>query len=70
MYDITPTISMAQYALYMTSKPCFMKSQHSIHDNKAALSNRTQIISDTTSTISLSLHPDYLSYKPIVHMIS
>ena len=69
MYDITPTIGMAQYALYTTSNPRFMKSQHSIHDNKATLSHRTPIISDTTFTISLSSHPDYRSYKPIVRMI-
>ena len=29
--DMAPTIFMAQYALYMTSHPRFMKSQHSIH---------------------------------------
>ena len=28
---MAPTIFMAQYALYMTSDPRFMTSQHSIH---------------------------------------
>ena len=31
IYDMAPTIFMAQYALYMTSHPWFMTSQPSIH---------------------------------------
>ena len=31
IYDLAPTIFMAHYALYMTSHPRFMTSQHSIH---------------------------------------
>ena len=31
IYDIAPIIFMAHYALYMTSHPRFMTSQHSIH---------------------------------------
>ena len=31
IYDMAPTIFKAQYALYMTSHPRFMTSQHSIH---------------------------------------
>ena len=31
IYDMAPSIFMAQYALYMTSHPWFMISQHSIH---------------------------------------
>ena len=55
---------MAQYALYMTSHPPFMTSQHSTHDIKVVISHLTPIISDSTSTVSLSSHPDYQSYNP------
>ena len=61
---MAPTIFMAQYALYMTSHPRFMTSQHSTHDIKAIISHLTLIISDSTSTVSLSSHPDYQSYNP------
>ena len=54
----------AQYALYMTSHPRFMTSQHSTHDIKAIISHLTWIISDSTSTVCLSSHPDYRSYNP------
>ena len=55
---------MAQYALYMTTHTRFMTSQNSIHDIKAIISHLTLIISDSTSTVSLSSHPDYPSYNP------
>ena len=55
---------MAEYALYMTSHPRFMTSQHSTHDIKAIISHLSPIISDSTSTVSLSSHPDYRSYNP------
>ena len=64
IYDITSTVNMAQYALYMTSHPRFMTSQHSTHDIKAIISHLTLIISDSTSTVSLSSLPDYRSYNP------
>ena len=54
----------AQYALYMKSHPRFMTSQHSTHDIKAIISHLTPITSDSTSTVSLSSHPDYWSYNP------
>ena len=44
---------MAQYALYTTSHPCFMTSNHSTQDIKDTLSHITLIIS----------HPDYWSYN-------
>ena len=62
--DIISTAYMAQYALYMTSHPPFMTSQHSSNDIKVILSHHTVIISDSTSTVSLSSHPDYQSYNP------
>ena len=40
-----------------------MTSQHSTHDIKAIISHLTPIISDSTSTVSLSSHPDYRSYN-------
>ena len=55
---------MAPYALYMTSHPRFMTSQPSTHDIKAIISPLTPIISESTSTESLSLHPNYRSYNP------
>ena len=64
IYDITSTVYMAQYALYMTSHPWFMTSQHSTHDIKAIISHLTPIMSDSTSTVSLSSQKDYWSYNP------
>ena len=64
IYDITSTVSMAQYAMYMTSHPRFMTLQHSTHDIKAIISHLTLIISESTSTVSLSSLPDYQSYNP------
>ena len=64
IYDISPTVYMAQYALYMTSLTRCMTSQHSTHDIKAIISQLTPIISDCTPTVSLSSHPDYRSYNP------
>ena len=57
-------IYMAQYALYMTSLPRFMTSQHSTHDIKAIISHFTPIIFDNKSTVSVSSVPDYQSYNP------
>ena len=64
IYDITTIVYMAEYALYMTSHPWFIASQHSTHDIKAIISHLTPIISDSTSTVSLSSLPDYRSYNP------
>ena len=64
IYDIPSTVYMAQYALYMTSHPWFMTSQQSTHDIKAVISHLTPIISDSTSTVSLSSHPDYRPCNP------
>ena len=61
--DITSTVYMAQYALCMTSHQRFMTSQHSTHDIKAIMFHLTPIISESTSTVSLSSHPDYRSYN-------
>ena len=64
IYDITSTVYMAQYALYMTSNPRFMTSQHSIHDIKTIISHLTPIIPDSTSRVSLSSHTVYRWYNP------
>ena len=40
-----------------------MTSNHCIHDIKATLYHITPIISDSTSTVSVSSHPDYWSYN-------
>ena len=52
------------HSMHCISHPQFMISQHSIHDIKAIISHITWIISDSTSTVSLSSHPDYRSYNP------
>ena len=64
IYDFKSTVYMPQYALYMTSHPQFMTSQHSTHYTKAIISHLTPIITDSTSTVSLSSQPDYRSYNP------
>ena len=64
IYDIISTVYVAQYALYMTTHPWFMTSQHSTHDIKDIISHITLIISNSTSTVSLSSHPDYRWYNP------
>ena len=64
IYDIISNLYMAQYALYMTSHPRFMTSQCSTHDIKAIISHLIPIISDSTSTVSLSSLPDYRSCNP------
>ena len=69
IYGITSTVHMAQYALYMTSHPRFMTSQHSTHDIKAIISHLTPIISDRTYTVSLLSQADYHT-TPIVCMIT
>ena len=55
---------MWKYGLYMIFHSRFMTSQLSIHDIKATISHITPIISDTTSTLSLSSCPDYPSHNP------
>ena len=64
IYDISSTVYMAQYELYTTPHPQFMTSQYSTHDIKAIISHLTPIIYDSTSTVSLTSHPDYQSYNP------
>ena len=64
IYAITSTVYTAQYALYMTPQPWVMPSQHSTHDTKAIISHLTPIISDSTSTVSLSSLTEYRSYNP------
>ena len=54
IYDISSTVYMAPYALYMTSHPWFMTLQHSTHDIKGIISHLTPIISDSTSPVPLS----------------
>ena len=69
-YDITSTVYMAQYALYMTSHPRFMTSQHSTHDIK--------LLYLTSHWLYLRAHPLYLCHHsqiidhktPIICMIT
>ena len=61
---------MAPYTLYMTSHPHLMTSQHSTHDIKAMISHLTPIISESTSTVSLSYTQIIDHTTPIVCMIT
>ena len=70
IFDTTSTLYMAQYALYMTFHERFMTSQHSTHDIKAIILHLTPIISDSTSTVSLSSHQIIDHTTPIVGMIT
>ena len=58
-----PTIFMEVYALYMTSHPWFMTSQH-YPFHQSIISHIKLNISDNTSTASLYSHPIYRSYIP------
>ena len=58
-----PTIFMEDYAMYMTSHPRFMTSQHSIQYISLLYLIKLNI-SDNTSSASLYSHPDYRSYNP------
>ena len=49
MCHITPTICITSYTLYKASQPHLMTSHQTIYD--------------TTSTVSLSSHPDYQSHN-------
>ena len=55
---------MTLHELDTTSHPGFLTSNHSIHEFKATLSHIVPIISDSTSTVSVSSYPDYRSYNP------
>ena len=58
-----PTIFMEDYAMYMTSHPRFMTSQHSIQYISLLYLIKLNI-SDNTSLVSLSSYPDYRSNNP------
>ena len=55
MYDITATMCMTSYALYVTSHPQFRTSHHFMYEIRSTLS-------DLTSNVSLSSHPPYRWY--------
>ena len=55
LYDITFTICVASFALYKTSHPHFMISNHRIYVI-------TNTIFDIASTVSVSSHPNYWWY--------
>ena len=54
IYDMVPTIFMAQYALYMTSHPWFMTSQDSIH--------YISLLYLISNWLYFTAHPLYLSH--------
>ena len=49
--------------MYTTPHPRFVTSQHSTHDTKAIIPQLTPIISESTSTVSLSSPRGYQSYN-------
>ena len=70
IYDMAPTIFMAHYALYMTSHPRFMTSQHSIHYISLLylISNWLYL---TTLPLYLCHHTQIINHiTSIVHMIT
>ena len=77
IYDMAPTIFMAQYALYMTSHTRFMTSQHSIHyiillylisnwlyltAHQLYLCHHTQIIDHITPIVCMITQAQYIWY--------
>ena len=63
IYDMAPTIFMAQHALYMTSKSRFMISQPLSITSVYYISYQTDYIWQHIHCISV-ITPDYWSYKP------
>ena len=61
---MAPTIFKAKYALYMTSQPTIYDIAALSPLHQSIISHIKLIISDSTSTVSLSSHPDYQSYNP------
>ena len=61
IYDMAPSIFMAQYALYMTSHPWFMISQHSIH--------YISLLYLISSWLYLTAHPLYLCHHTRLSII-
>ena len=64
IYDMAPTIFKAKYALYMTSQPTIYDIAALSPLHQSIISHIKLIISESTSTASLSSHPDYQSYNP------
>ena len=71
IYDITPTVYMAHYALYMTSHTRFMTSEHSTDDIKTIISHITSrcYIWQHIHCICINILIIYL-ITPIVYMIT
>ena len=70
IYDMAPTIFMAQYPLYMTSHPRFMTSQHSIH-YISLIYLITNWLYMTALTLYLCNHTQIINHiTPIVCMIT
>ena len=70
IYDMAPSIFMAHYALYMTSHPRFMTSQHSIHYIRwlYLISNWLYL---TALPLYLCHHIQIINHiTPIVHIIT
>ena len=63
LYDITLAICMASFALYKTTHPHFMTSNHHFYDI-------TPAVFDIVSTLSLSSHPCIDDITPTVFMRS
>ena len=68
--DITYTVLMTSHLLYIWKNMyCIWHLTHDLwhhntHDIKAIICHLTPVISDSTSTVSLSSHPDYRSLNP------
>ena len=63
LYDITPTICVTSYALYLTSHPLLMSSHYSAYDS-------TTSICETTSSMQGHIYPIHVTSQPLICVIT
>ena len=63
LHDITPTISVTSYALYITSYPLLMSSHYSAYDS-------TTLTYEATSSMQFKIYTIYLTSQSLVCVIT
>ena len=63
LYDITPTISVTSYALYITSYPLLMSSQYSTYDS-------TTLTYETTSSMQFKIYTIFVTSQSLLCVIT
>ena len=63
LYDITPTISVTSYALYVTSYPHLMSSHYSTYDS-------TTLTYETTSSMQFKIYTIPVTSQPLLCVIT